>query len=64
MATGAGHDSGALAHLVPTAMLFVRSATGASHSARELADVEDCVAGIGALTEVLAALATDKGGLR
>ena len=37
MATGAGHDSGALASAVPTAMLFVRSATGASHSPRELA---------------------------
>jgi beta-ureidopropionase / N-carbamoyl-L-amino-acid hydrolase len=59
MATGAGHDSGALANAVPTAMLFVRSATGASHSARELASVEDCVFGIGALTEVLAALAND-----
>jgi N-carbamoyl-L-amino-acid hydrolase len=57
MATGAGHDSGALANAVPTAMLFVRSATGASHSARELASVEDCVFGIGALTETLAALA-------
>ena len=60
MGTGAGHDSGALASAVPTAMLFVRSATGASHSARELASVEDCVFGIGALTEVLAALANDK----
>jgi N-carbamoyl-L-amino-acid hydrolase len=59
MATGAGHDSGALANAVPTAMLFVRSATGASHSARELASVEDCAFGIGALTEVLAALAND-----
>ncbi len=59
MATGAGHDSGALANAVPTAMLFVRSATGASHSARELASVEDCVFGIGALADVLAALAND-----
>ena len=59
MATGAGHDSGALANAVPTAMLFVRSASGASHSARELASVEDCVFGIEALTEVLAALAND-----
>src|SRR5579875_1716309 len=57
MATGAGHDSGALANAVPTAMLFVRSATGASHSPRELASLEDCESGIGALTEVLAALA-------
>ena len=59
MATGAGHDAGALANAVPTAMLFVRSATGASHSRRELASIEDCEAGIGALTEVLAALAED-----
>ena len=59
MATGAGHDAGALASAVPTAMLFVRSATGASHSRRELASVEDCQVGIGALTEVLAALAAD-----
>ena len=59
MATGAGHDAGALANAVPTAMLFVRSATGASPSARELASVEDCVFGIGALAEVLAALAND-----
>lgn len=59
MATGAGHDAGALAAAVPTAMLFVRSATGASHSQRELASVEDCQVGIGALTAVLAALAAD-----
>jgi beta-ureidopropionase / N-carbamoyl-L-amino-acid hydrolase len=59
MATGAGHDAGALANAVPTAMLFVRSATGASHSRRELARIEDCEFGIGALTEVLEALAND-----
>lgn len=59
MATGAGHDAGALAAAVPTAMLFVRSATGASHSPRELASVEDCVFGIGALMDILAALAND-----
>ncbi|HWD69545.1 MAG TPA: allantoate amidohydrolase [Solirubrobacteraceae bacterium] len=61
MATGAGHDSGALAEAVPSAMLFVRSSTGASHSSRELAGLEDCVSGIGALTEVLAALAQQNG---
>ncbi len=60
MATGAGHDSGALASAVPTAMLFVRSATGASHSRRELATLEDCQSGIEALAEVLAALAKDR----
>ena len=61
MATGAGHDAGALAAAVPTAMLFVRSATGASHSQREMATVEDCQVGIGALTTVLAALAAGGG---
>jgi N-carbamoyl-L-amino-acid hydrolase len=59
IATGAGHDAGALAAAVPTAMLFVRSVTGASHSPGELASLEDCEFGIGALTEVLAALAED-----
>lgn len=59
MATGAGHDAGALANAVPTAMLFVRSATGASHSPRELASLDDCEFGIGVLTEVLAALSND-----
>jgi N-carbamoyl-L-amino-acid hydrolase len=61
MGTGAGHDSGALADAVPTAMLFVRSANGASHSSRELATVEDCVFGIGALAEILAALTKQNG---
>ena len=62
MGTGAGHDAGALADAVPTAMLFVRSATGASHSPRELASVEDCVFAIGALAEVLAALTRQRVG--
>jgi len=59
MATGAGHDCGVLAQALPTAMLFVRSANGASHSPRELASVEDCLTGIGALTAVLAELADE-----
>lgn len=63
MATGAGHDAGALADAIATAMLFVRSASGASHSPRELASVDDCLTGIGALTEVLAALANDETGV-
>ena len=63
MATGAGHDAGALADAIATAMLFVRSANGASHSPRELASVEDCLTGIGALTEVLAELANEETGV-
>ena len=36
--TAAGHDAGALAAAVPTAMLFVRNPTGASHSPAESAE--------------------------
>jgi N-carbamoyl-L-amino-acid hydrolase len=56
--TGAGHDAGILAAAgVPTAMLFVRNPTGVSHSPAEHADRADCLAGVGALTEVAAELA-------
>jgi N-carbamoyl-L-amino-acid hydrolase len=55
--TGAGHDAGVLAAHVPTAMLFVRNPTGVSHAPAEAASDEDCAAGVGALADVLAALA-------
>ncbi len=55
--TGAGHDAGILSARVPTAMLFVRNPTGVSHSPAEQAEAVDCVAGVLALTEVLADLA-------
>jgi N-carbamoyl-L-amino-acid hydrolase len=54
--TGAGHDAGILAAEVPTGMLFVRNPTGVSHSPAESAEPADCVAGIRALTDVLADL--------
>ncbi len=58
LGTGAGHDAGILANAgVPVAMLFVRNRTGVSHSPAELADEADCVAGIEALTAVVADLA-------
>ena len=57
VATGAGHDAGMLAAAgVPTAMLFVRNPTGVSHSPAEHAEPEDCLAGVAALTDVLADL--------
>jgi beta-ureidopropionase / N-carbamoyl-L-amino-acid hydrolase len=37
----AGHDSGVLAERVPAGMLFVRNATGISHSPEEAIDLED-----------------------
>lgn len=55
--TGAGHDAGVLAAFVPAAMLFVRNPTGISHSPAEHAERADCLAGVGALSDVLADLA-------
>jgi len=55
--TAAGHDAGALAAAVPTAMLFVRNPTGTSHSPAETAAPDDCIAGIEALAAVLEELA-------
>jgi beta-ureidopropionase / N-carbamoyl-L-amino-acid hydrolase len=53
LATGAGHDAGVLAALIPTAMLFVRNPSGVSHAPGEGASDDDCRAGVGALTTVL-----------
>ena len=58
LGTGAGHDAGVLATAgIPTGMLFVRNPTGVSHSPAEWADPADCLAGVAALTTVLADLA-------
>ncbi|MCC5576700.1 allantoate amidohydrolase [Microtetraspora sp. AC03309] len=51
--TGAGHDAGILASALPTAMLFVRNPTGASHCPDEHAEEADCLAGVAALAHVL-----------
>jgi beta-ureidopropionase / N-carbamoyl-L-amino-acid hydrolase len=55
--TGAGHDAGILAAVLPTAMLFVRNPTGVSHAPAEHADPADCAAGVRALAAVLRDLA-------
>jgi N-carbamoyl-L-amino-acid hydrolase len=55
--TGAGHDAGILANDgISTAMLFVRNPTGVSHSPDEWATADDCLAGVRALTDVVADL--------
>ncbi|HLI00402.1 MAG TPA: allantoate amidohydrolase [Acidimicrobiales bacterium] len=54
--TGAGHDAAILAARVPSAMLFVRNPTGTSHDPAEHAELDDCLAGVDALTAVLEAL--------
>ena len=57
--TAAGHDAGVLAAAgIPTAMLFVRNPTGVSHSPAEHADLPDCLAGVEALADTLARLAS------
>jgi len=55
--TAAGHDAGALAAVVPTAMLFVRNPTGVSHSPAEGAAEEDCALGCELLATVVEAWA-------
>ena len=56
--TAAGHDAGILSAAgIPTAMLFVRNPTGVSHSPLETASMDDCLAGVSALADVLAELA-------
>lgn len=58
LGTGAGHDAGILANAgVPAGMLFVRNPTGISHSPREWAERDDCLAGVAALATVLEDLA-------
>ena len=54
--TGAGHDAAVIAACAPAGMLFVRNPTGTSHDPAESATVEDCLAGVQALTAVLADL--------
>lgn len=55
--TGAGHDAAVLAARVPTAMLFVRNPTGVSHAPAEHAELDDCLAGVRALADVIEDLA-------
>ena len=55
--TGAGHDAGILAAVMPTAMLFVRNPTGVSHAPDEQASEQDCEAGVAALVRVIRELA-------
>jgi N-carbamoyl-L-amino-acid hydrolase len=51
----AGHDAGILAPVRPSAMLFVRNPTGASHTPAESASQSDCVAAAQVLTDALLA---------
>jgi N-carbamoyl-L-amino-acid hydrolase len=57
MVSGAGHDSGYIARIAPTAMVFVPCATGLSHNEEESASLEDVTAGANVLLR--AVLETD-----
>lgn len=58
--TQAGHDSGILAPVMPTSMLFVRSPHGISHSPLEDAADADVLAGLRALVRSLAVLSGER----
>jgi beta-ureidopropionase / N-carbamoyl-L-amino-acid hydrolase len=57
MASGAGHDAGAMASIVPAGMLFVPSRGGISHSPLEHTDDEHLVQGCRVLLESVLELA-------
>lgn len=56
LASGAGHDAQCLAPVCPTGMVFVPSAGGSSHSAREFTIWQDCVHGANVLLHAALAL--------
>jgi N-carbamoyl-L-amino-acid hydrolase len=57
MVSGAGHDSGYIARIAPTAMVFIPCATGLSHNEEESASLADVAAGANVLLR--AVLETD-----
>ena len=57
MPSGAGHDSQLMATRMPTAMLFVPSVEGRSHTPAEFTSPEDCARGATVLATALHALA-------
>ena len=59
LASGAGHDAQVMARAFPTAMVFVPSHDGRSHSPAEYTPVEQMVPGVRVLAEALRRLAYD-----
>ncbi|WP_342429471.1 Zn-dependent hydrolase [Neobacillus sp. FSL H8-0543] len=56
MVSGAGHDAQFIATYIPSAMLFVPSINGKSHSEEELTTWEDCEKGVNVLLDTVLAL--------
>jgi allantoate deiminase len=57
MASGAGHDTQQMARIAKTAMIFVRSKDGRSHTPEEFSSIPDIVDGIRLLAASLHRLA-------
>ena len=55
--SGAGHDGQSFDAICPSGMIFVPSKEGASHSAREFTEWEDCVNGANVLLQTVLRLA-------
>jgi acetylornithine deacetylase/succinyl-diaminopimelate desuccinylase-like protein len=53
LTSGAGHDGQSFDGLCPVGMIFVPSKNGASHSAREFTEWEDCVNGANVLLQAV-----------
>ncbi len=53
MVSGAGHDAQFIASYIPTAMVFVPSVNGKSHTEVELTSWEDCEKGVNVLLEAI-----------
>ncbi|WNS75000.1 Zn-dependent hydrolase [Bacillus sp. DTU_2020_1000418_1_SI_GHA_SEK_038] len=56
MVSGAGHDAQFIAGMMPSAMVFVPSINGKSHSEDEITTWEDCEKGVNVLLETVIAL--------
>lgn len=56
MVSGAGHDAQFIASYIPTAMVFVPSINGKSHSEDELTTWEDCEKGVNVILETVLAM--------
>ncbi|UUZ94949.1 M20 family metallo-hydrolase [Paenibacillus sp. P25] len=63
MHSGAGHDAQLMQRICPTAMLFVPSRRGISHSPEEYTSPQDLAAGAAVLTDILHLLAYKGGSL-
>jgi N-carbamoyl-L-amino-acid hydrolase len=60
LSSGAGHDGQSFDGLCPVGMIFVPSKEGASHSAREFTEWEDCIKGANVLLQAVLRLTANE----